>query len=159
MIEVDWRKFRYFDFAIMQPSVMIFEWPCNGISSITVSQRWIRTRIQLKRGPHDFYFYFFSCFCRYGVTNIKRLSKHTFDGKFSAVAERLDCCAAGRGFDSRTEQIFVWSTSNCFRSGRLCMWVYMFVNAPTTQEKFLVWGNVSKKNLSCENNSHCPYPL
>ncbi|KAF9806173.1 hypothetical protein SFRURICE_016372 [Spodoptera frugiperda] len=58
--------------------------------------------------------------------------------------ENIDCTvgAVTGGFDSRTEQHFVWSTNCCFGSGCHVYVTCMFVNAPMTQEKILVWGNV-----------------
>lgn len=45
------------------------------------------------------------------------------DDTVGVVAERSNCCAACSGFDPRTEQLFVWPTESCSRSGCLYTWV------------------------------------
>ena len=56
-----------------------------------------------------------------GLNNItkrrrRRWRRHGWRGVWA-----IDCCAVYRGFDPRTEQIFVWPTGTCSTSGCLCM--------------------------------------
>ena len=63
------------------------------------------------------------------------------DGTVGAVAGAIDCCAACRGFDPRTEHLIVWPIDSCSEFGCLC--TYITINAPTIQELlFLVFRNV-----------------
>lgn len=53
-----------------------------------------------------------------------------------------------RGFDSHMKQFFVWSTNRGFGSGCHMNVNLYFVNALSTHEKIIGWGNLTtKKNL------------
>ena len=75
-------------------------------------------------------------------------NKYLFNNMVSRCHKpRIDSDAACRGFNPRTEQLFVWNKGSCSGTGCLCLSLSRFVNTLTVQELFLflVWQRHKKK--------------